>query len=374
MTMVARTAISTLALLVVGCSHSGGFTSHGPPGPLACATGQELFQGNCVDPAERYEPAQRLDTNNVVEFGAPLTELQLPDPPKSGFRIVAPPRTMGPGTEVEYCLSWPFPQFQNHVIYAARLYTTKGLHHSNLIAKPVDPTLGPQPYPGCRPGASDPFAQLPAVIPDVLFANSTQITGEETLAFPPGKGYTIDPSREIITDIHMLNTGTGTEVVEVAYDFFTMPASDLVDEVAPFVLQVDDFDIAPHSTGVVGATCTVYGGNVVEMMPHTHKLATSFTADLVSLENANTSVLDVGAFDAQSHIKVYDPSLDLTNVDSIKFACTFDNTTNSDVVYGIGNNEMCVLFGYLYPVRDQFVAHSPYQGQPCESTQIGLFR
>jgi hypothetical protein len=61
--------------------------------------------------------------------------------------------------------------------------------------------------------------------------------GQETLAFPPGKGFTVDPSREIITDIHLLNTTPDAMVVEVAYDFFTMPVSDLVDEVAPFVLQ-----------------------------------------------------------------------------------------------------------------------------------------
>lgn len=348
-------------------------SSTAPPGTTTCPAGQEMFRGACVDPATRYEPAQRLDSDNVTAFGDALTQLQLPDPPKSGFRIIAPPRTMMPGEEAEYCVSWPFPKFTNRVIYAARLYTTKGLHHSNLIAKPVDPMLGPQPYPQCHPGASDPFAKLPEVIPDVLFANSTQVTGTETLAFPPGKGYTIDPSREIVTDYHLLNTGTEAEVVEVAYDFFTMPASDLVDEVAPFVLQVDDFDIPAHSTGVVGSTCPVFGGNVVEMMPHTHKLATKFTADLLSVKG-DQRVIDNGTFDAQSHIQMFEPELDLTNVDNMKFECTFDNTTNQDIHYGIGQNEMCILFGYLYPVRNQFVAHAPYQGMPCQSVEIGLFR
>jgi hypothetical protein len=344
-----------------------------PLAETSCTAGLELFQGACVDPAERYEPAQRLDQNNVVAYGDALTQLVLPDPPKSGFRIIAPPRTLAPGEEVEYCLSWPYPSFKNHIIYAARLHTTRGLHHSNLIAKPVDPAVGPNPYPDCHPGASDPFSKLPQVIPDVLFANSTQVVGEETLAFPPGKGFTVDPSREIVTDIHLLNVAPRSQTVEVAYDFFSMPASDLVDAVAPFVLQVDDFDIPPHSTGVVGSTCPVFGGTVVEMMPHTHKLATSFTADLLGVQG-DRRVIDNGRFDAQSHIQVFDPGLDLTDVDSMQFACTFDNTTNADVVFGIGQNEMCVLFGYLYPVSNQFVAHAPYQGRPCESVEIGLFR
>jgi Copper type II ascorbate-dependent monooxygenase, C-terminal domain len=340
----------------------------------ACPSGQEMFQGACVDPDERYEPAQRIDFDNVTQFGGPLTQLKLPDPPKSGFRVIAPPRTMMPGEEVEYCLAWPFPKFTNDVVYTGRLYTTKGLHHSNLISKPVDPTVGPNPYPNCNPGASDPFSRLPQVIPDVLFANSTQVVGEETLAFPPGKGYPVDPSHEIITDIHLLNTTADTEVVEVAYDFFTMPASDLVDEVAPFVLQVDNFDIPPHSTGVVGSSCAVFGGNVVEMMPHTHKLATAFTVDLIDELGTDKRVIDNGAFDSQSHIQMFEPELDLTTTASMAFQCTFANTTNQDVVYGIGQNEMCVLFGYLYPVRNQFVGHAPYQGMPCQSVEVGLFR
>lgn len=72
--------------------------------------------------------------------------------------------------------------------------------------------------------------------------------------------------------------------------------------------------------------------------------------------------------------QIYDPQLDLTNVDKIHFACTFDNTTTHDIIYGIGSNEMCILFGYVYPVKKQFVGHSPYAGEPCTSFEIGLFR
>lgn len=361
-------ALAPLALLALPACSSA------PPQTPMCAAGEALVQGACFDPAHRYEPAQRLDQNNVVAYGAPLTQLMLPDPPKSGFRIIAPPRTMMPGEEVDFCLAWPFPTFQNHVVYAGRLYTTKGLHHSNLIAKPIDTTLGANPYPNCHPGASDPFSKVPEVIPDVLFANSTQVSGEETLAFPAGKGFRVDPTREILTNIHLLNTTAAPQLVEVAYDFFTMPASDLVDEVAPFFLQVDDFDIPAHSTGVVGSTCPVFGGSVVEMMPHTHKLATKFTVDVIDQSDKAQRVLDNGAFDSQSHIQLFQPELDLTNAASMKFECTFGNTTDHDVIYGLGQNEMCILFGYLYPVRKQFVGHATYQGMPCDSVQIGLFR
>ena len=365
---------SVLLVLLTGC-HGGGAPvgTSGMPGPPMCAAGQEMFQGACVDPAERYEPAQRLDTNNVVAEGT-LTQLHLPPPPKSGFRIIAPTRTLQPGEEDEICLSWPFPQFTNHVIYAGRLYSTTGLHHSNLIDKPVDPTQGPQPYPNCHPGASDPFSQLPQVIPDVLFANSTQVVGQETMALPPGMGFTVDPTREILTDIHYLNTTSEVQETEVAYDFFTMPEADLVNEVAPFFLSVQEFDIPPHTTGNVGTTCPLFGGNIVETMPHTHQFATAVTADLIHDDGTDQQIVDDGPFDAKSHIVIHDPPIDLTNVAQISFQCTFDNTTDHDIVWGIGSNEMCILFGYMYPVRQQFIGYSPDQGQPCQGYDIGLFR
>jgi hypothetical protein len=365
-----RVALAPLALVILaGCTENASETSS----PVACDPGLERFRGACVDPARRYEPGKSIDQGNVAAYGDPLTELKLPPPPKSGFRIIAPPRIMLPGEEADFCLSWPFPTITNHVIYAGRLYTTPGLHHSNVITKAVDPKLGPNPYPSCHPGASDPFSQVPGVIPDVLFANSTQVTGEETLAFPPGLGFRVDPAREITTNIHFLNTSAEPLRVEVAYDFFTMSDADLTTLVAPFFMQVNDFLIPPHTQGTVGTACDVYGGKVVSLMPHTHNLSQRFTVDLLK-EGGEERVLENGPFDAKSHIAIYDPPIDLTAVQQMRFECLFNNTTDHDVVYGIGENEMCILFGYVYPPIDQFVGYADYQGKPCTSIQLGFFQ
>src|SRR5262249_42005259 len=115
----------------------------------------------------------------------------------------------------------------------------------------------------------------------------------------------------------------------------------------------------------------------VDLMPHTHKFASAFTVDVVDRpENggAEKRVIDNGPFDAESHIAGFDPPIDLTNVGKLRYACEFDNTTDHNIKWGIGENEMCVLFGYLYPVKYQFVAYTTNQGDPCQSYQIGLFR
>jgi hypothetical protein len=361
-------AIASLSLF--GCSSSAS-TVPGAP----CAEGLSLEEGACVDRVRRYEPAERVDENNVVAFGDPLQTLDLPDPPKRGFRLIAAPRTVQPGEEIETCVSWPFPaDLASNIVYAGRIYTTPGLHHSNVVTKPVDPAAGPQPYPSCHPGAYDPFGDLPQVIPDVLFANSTQVTGEETVTFPKGVGFKVDTSRDIVTSIHFLNTTSEPLRVEVAYDFFTMPKEDLESEAAPFVLQVNDFLIPAHSKGSVGSTCPVFGGNVAAMMPHTHKLLESFTVDRIREDGAVESVYAKGAFDTDSDIKLFEPALKLSSFDQMRFECVFNNTTGHDVTYGLGENEMCILFGYVYPAVTQFVGYSDFQGEPCSSFQIGIFR
>jgi hypothetical protein len=281
---------------------------------------------------------------------------------------------MQPGEEDNFCLSWPYPAIQNRIIYAARLYTTPGLHHSNVIAKPQNPEYGPNPYPDCHPGANDPFGDLPAIIPDVLFANSTQVVDRETLAFPPGQGFIVDTSREIATSIHYLNATTEPQHIEVVYDFFTMPEAKLEHELAAFAMSINDFLIPPHATETVGAECRVFGGEIVSLMPHTHQFAERFSVDLLPAAGGEEAIYNEDGFDLESDISVYQPSISTELGDHVRFQCTFNNTTDHDIVYGIGENEMCVLFGFIYPPDMQLVGYSENEGEPCQSFQIGLFR
>jgi hypothetical protein len=178
----------------------------------------------------------------------------------------------------------------------------------------------------------------------------------------------------VSTDIHFLNTRSEPQRIEVVYDFFTMPRSELTQEVAPFVVNVDEFSIAPHTTEVVEATCTVFGGNIITIMPHTHELAQRFTVDLISPSNQTTRIFDDGVFDLESDIRRFDPALNIDNAERIRHECTFANTRDIEVHYGIGKNEMCTFFGFIYPPEKQFAGSVSKDGGPCNSVQLGLFR
>jgi hypothetical protein len=349
-----------------------------------CKAGLLQESGKCVDPLRRYEPSTGGDVDNVVSYsGDPA--LALPPPPKSGFRLVVPPRTLAPGDELEDCQAWKYPDIGNKNVYAARVYTSGGLHHSNMYGVPLA-AAGPSPYPKCAPGQADVASQvgnmLQGDIMDVLFANSTQIDGGEQIVFPPGMAFKLKTDgREATTTIHWLNVTSTDLVSEVVYDFFTMPDAEVTQEIVPFVFENQGFTIPPHSEGEITTTCDlVRPGNIVSIMPHTHKRATSFDVELIREDGSTESIFHDGAFDTQSDIKVFDTPISLEGFSKIHHRCGVTNDLTDPIVWGIGQNEMCTLFGYLYPPSAQllgFVAPPATAGGPqpgCQTLDIGAHR
>jgi hypothetical protein len=208
-----------LALPLSACSSNDGEPSDTPGagGAGGAASGCQAHEterdGRCVDVIGYLEPEERIDFDNVVDHSDGALTLDLPDPPKSGFRLIVPPVELGPGGEPSpSCTAWPYPAITHKNVYAARLYTTGMLHHSNMYGVPYA-IEGPSTYPSCRAGQSDVMAQvdnmLSGDIMDVLFANSTQIDGGEAVIFPEGMAFTITTEgREVATSIHYLNTTT----------------------------------------------------------------------------------------------------------------------------------------------------------------------
>ena len=109
------------------------------------------------------------------------------------------------------------------------------------------------------------------------------------------------------------------------------------------------------------------------LMPHTHDKIRRFSVDLVYADASTERVMDQEGYDLDSDIASFPDPLDLTDVRKIRYACDFENTTDQTVTYGIGANEMCILFGYVHPPEKQFAAFVDTEGEACKSFQIGLF-
>jgi len=369
-----RAAVSWAMCAIALCGCASEIQTNEP-----CADGAEVFQGRCVDPTRRYEPTERIDTGNVVAPGGMPSALELPEPPKSGFRLVVPPQNLAPGDELSRCFAWPYPSIQNKYVYAARIYSTGGLHHSNMYGVTLHATLGASPYPDCNPGQSDILGKLDQLlagnIPDVLFANSTQILDGEGIVFAPGMAFQLHTDgREVATSIHFLNPTAEPVLVEVVYDFFTMPADQVTNELVPYYFDNYAFQVPAGTTQDVATTCQLFGGNLVSMMPHTHKRTQAFTVDLLADDGSEQRIFEAGDYDLESDIRVFSEPIDLSAFSHVRHTCTIQNDLDVPIDYGIGDNEMCTLFGYMFPPQAQAIGVVLSGGSTCASLHLGASR
>jgi hypothetical protein len=77
---------------------------------------------------------------------------------------------------------------------------------------------------------------------------------------------------------------------------------------------------------------------------------------------------------------VFDKAVSLEGFTRIHHQCGVTNELDKPIVWGIGQNEMCTLFGYLYPPNAQLLGYvgkaATLGGDPpaCASLDIGAHR
>lgn len=302
------------------------------------------FSAGCSDPAEKQtEPTPDPDGGSIA-----------PGPPPNavgGFSITMPAVTLEPGDEQQPC--WIFPlevEGPSRFVNAASITTSDGMHHGNITTRPKTG----EGFRECGPGGGD---EATDVLDGgaVLFGSSTQLVGTEWHKFVPGQAYRVKDGYEVVARMHYLNTTGQALTVAPEYHWYTIPEADVVDELAPFAWALTNFEIPPHAEHTTSTECGFYKPmKVVDAMPHMHALGTRFFAGFVGGERDGELWLDDRGFDEASDIYTYVPPIDLGQGDGIQFGCTWFNTFDKPIYDGIGDNEMCILFGYAYPAENSF--------------------
>jgi hypothetical protein len=188
----------------------------------------------------------------------------------------------------------------------------------------------------------------------VLFGSSTQIVGQEWQSFPDGMAYRIKDGYEIVARMHYLNATAAPITVAPSYQWYTIDESTLGEELSPFIWEFKNFSIPPGATMKVTADCPFpfadHAMHVVTVLPHMHRLGIELDAGVTGGALDGQSFLVSPGYDPEKGVLTqYDPAIDLSAVDGFTFSCTWRNTLDQTVVEGIGQNEMCMLFGYAYP-------------------------
>lgn len=278
-----------------------------------------------------------------------------------GFAIDLPKVTLQPGEESEPCYIFPLDiQGPSRVVGGGVLTVGEGMHHGNIVSRPKTG----EGFRVCGPeDAGGSFgAEATAILNGgaVLFASSTQIHGEEWQRFPDGMGYPVKDGFEIIARMHYLNTSG--EPIEIAprYEWFTVDESKIEHLLGPFAWTLDGWEIPPLQEYSAAGSCNVLGPtHLVHVLPHMHRMGRAFTGELIGGEHDGLRFLDSTGYDPDNGVMVeYDPPLDLSVADKFRFSCTWQNTLDKTLYNGVGDNEMCILFGYAYPFENAYSALS----------------
>ncbi len=277
------------------------------------------------------------------------------------FTIQLPEETLAPGDEITPCYVFPLEiEGPSTFVNAAVLKTGPGLHHGNI-------TTRPKTGEGMRPCEDDIGGEALDVVAggSVLFGSSTQLVGEEWRRFPNDMAYQVKEGFEIVARMHYLNTTSQTLTVAPSYDWYTIPESDVTEVLGPIFWAIRNFEIPPQSEHTVSTECNFARPmQIVEAMPHMHALGTHFGASIVGGPNDGSAFLDEKGYDPEGSIRVFEPPVNLDGSDGVRFSCTWKNPFDKQIVEGIGDNEMCMMFGYAFPVENAYTAVATPNG-PC---------
>lgn len=300
------------------------------------------------------EPGPGSTPDTSFTMGRP----PLPQPPAEsvgGFGIELPAFKLAPGQERQPCYIFPLDvEGPSRVVAAGSVTTGPGLHHGNI-------TTRPKTGEGIRtcPSGTEHVAVDILRGGAVLFGSSTQLVGTEWQSFPKGMGYRLREDYEIVARMHYVNASAEPLTVSPVYRWYTIAEEALTQEIGPFAWTYSEFRIPPRAELTVRADCYLDRPmHIVSMLPHMHALGRRISAGYLGGPRDGLFFFDNQGYGdlGESDILEYHPAIDLSQGDGVSFQCTWRNTFDKTIVEGVGDNEMCILFGYAYPPKNAYSA------------------
>jgi hypothetical protein len=273
--------------------------------------------------------------------------------------------TLDPFEERLPCISWTIDNEHPLYVQAVTLANTGGFHHSNGFVVPEDLYDGPDGVWNCKERGFDTVEA--AIKGTVLFAQSTQSYVEEQ-RFNPRAVIKIPPKHRVVAELHMLNLSPSEIDTALRISLDLLHPREVETILTPLAMQYTDLAIPPLSESRFRAECDDYlkfaNPNqspflVHWMLPHYHYLGNYFGVEVLGGSLAGTMLHEITGFTAEPVGKRFDPPVDLADADGIRLTCGYDNWTDKIIGWGNGDQEMCILFGFVdFPLVTQATATS----------------
>jgi hypothetical protein len=292
------------------------------------------------------EPGTRVDPSGEC---APLSG--------TAMRHSFPDQEVAAGAEISgLCRSWTLNNEEEIWVSAVQLEQDELSHHSNWTFVPDTAYPGED---GIWPCAERGYDQLgAALMGGVIYAQSTQAE-YEVQAFQEGAAIRLPPHARIISDIHILNTSTEDHRGNVDLTLYAIPRAEVQIALVPFHIDYHALDIPARSDARFVADCSLREDFLDSLagapfylrlhyaLPHTHALGTRVFLQAVGGAHDGEMIIDVSGYNGEARGRLYDPPMDLSDIEGLRFGCEFQNPTTESVGWGIGDQEMCEMLGFI---------------------------
>lgn len=259
-----------------------------------------------------------------------------PVPPTDTVTLSFGPHPLAIGDERTVCIVLDAGNDVERQVRTIRTHLPEGSHH--MIVYRTDEPVRTTPV-SCFPFADGGQA--------VFIAE----TREAELTYPPDAALTFEPHQHVKLEIHEVNyVGEPLDVTaDVTFDYyeddgttrspvqFLFTGNMALALPAHEVTTVESFHAAPSDARIFGITS------------HTHSLGTHASIHRGTSASDYTDVLHESNDWANPALDTFEPPLELGAGEGLRLECTFDNTTDAQVNFGLDfADEMCFLWAYYY--------------------------
>jgi len=281
------------------------------------------------------------------------------------------------------CLSWTLDNESD--LYVNMVTTENGgaFHHSNWFFVPD--TLWKLPDGEVWPCRENGFDELAATVQGgVLYAQSTQTRAEEQ-RFAPGAAIRVPKYARVIAWNHFLNAGDRAVDTQVDVTLHTLPPKEVTVRLTPFRMNYADIHLPPLRSSDLRGDCAIqpeherlgepWEFRLHYILPHYHQLGTHFELAATGPAMAAMPLYSIENTFGEPLGHTFDPPVDLPSLGAsgLRFRCGYQNTHDREIVFGIGEEEMCVALGFAEsPVRfdAQFRESTTSQDNPVGSATL----
>jgi hypothetical protein len=270
------------------------------------------------------------------------------------------PFELDPGEEMfGDCVSAALNNDQTLHVNAVDLVTQSGFHHSNWFWVPENQFAGPDGTWTC---SDRHYSEAAAgLFGAVIFAQSTQAL-HEVQAFPAGAATKIPPRSKLVAGTHLLNASDDTVSPTIKLTITPIAETELTTELHGLAFQNMTIQLPPRAKSRFTIECDLTKGLGVDGTPyerpapdfklyhvlaHYHELGAGLTLEaLRDSDGGSEMVFETATRIGDGLAAVLDPPFDLTGHSRIRFSCLYDNPRDVTVGWGVGDQEMCIVFGF----------------------------